>query len=374
MRRIQTKKIVFYLLFVSIVFVSALSRLLFNGLYFNFDFGLYQPDGAHYLYRTLVFLGQDSISASNQATDWYRLNGYKNNIFDPGILRPENFQLWGLVSPRLLYPLLSIPFVWLMGAPGMLVVPMMSYLVLCIICYRITLKYSSQFSALLLVFAVTISPTVLRWMISNITDGLLCALFAVVAYILTIEMSSMKFRIWLVLLILATSLTRFCIPVWIAISVILFINRQRQNSLLVLAVSATLSVPVFLSAPDNALLPGSNPATFWQKVTGLTTSFFRVGFYEIAELAALDRVLLALLSLAVIASIHSVGRIESQYFLGVLLAVWLIGAINGTIGVNFRYQMPVLGFLFWVLAVNFSKFRNWILGYGLNVVGGEAQN
>ena len=83
-RRIQTKKIVFYLLFVSLVFVSALSRLLFNGLYFNFDFGLYQPDGAHYLYRTLVFLGQDSISASNQATDWYRLNGYKNNIFDPG--------------------------------------------------------------------------------------------------------------------------------------------------------------------------------------------------------------------------------------------------------------------------------------------------
>ena len=374
MRRAQAGTIAFYCLLISIVSIAALSRLLFNGLSFNFDYGIYQPDGAHYFYRTLVFLGNDSISASNQVADWYQINGFKNNVFDPAMLRPENTQLWGLVSPRLLYPILSLPFVWLIGAAGMLVVPVISFLILCISCYKLAKNYNSRYFALFLVFTITISPTILRWMISNVTDGLLCAFFALLAYILSRNSSGLKLAVLMLTLIVCTSITRFCLPIWIAVSFVLFFNLQRRIALLTLFTSSLMSIPVFLSAPDDALLPGSNPVTYWEKISGLAISFARVGFYEVAELAALDRVLLALLVLAVIVSISNIRQIESQYFLAVLLSVWLIGAINGTVGVNFRYQMPVLGFMIWVLSVNFSKFRNGGFGNRLNVVGSKTQN
>jgi hypothetical protein len=197
MKRAQIYQLSFYAVLFSIVFISLISRLLFNGLSLNFDYGLYQPDGAHYFYRTLVFLGHDSFSASNQVADWYRLNGIKNNIFDPAILRPENEQLWGLVSPRLLYPLLSVPFVWLFGAAGMLVVPILSFLILSLFCFLFAKNHGSKNFGLILVFAVTLSPTILRWMISNVTDSLLSAIFAATAYVLSLNLSKTRLLTYL---------------------------------------------------------------------------------------------------------------------------------------------------------------------------------
>jgi|694.fasta_scaffold74811_2 hypothetical protein len=374
MKRAQIYQLSFYAVLFSIVFISLISRLLFNGLSLNFDYGLYQPDGAHYFYRTLVFLGHDSFSASNQVADWYRLNGIKNNIFDPAILRPENEQLWGLVSPRLLYPLLSVPFVWLFGAAGMLVVPILSFLILSLFCFLFAKNHGSKNFGLILVFAVTLSPTILRWMISNVTDSLLSAIFAATAYVLSLNLSKTRLLTYLSIFIFCSSLTRFALPIWLAISFVLFLNTKRFIALFTSVASTLISIPVFISAPDDALLPGSNPVTLWEKVSGLAISFLKVGFYEVAELAALDRVLLVMLLSALWAAVIEIKRLESQYFIAVLISVWLIGAINGTVGVNFRYQMPLLGFMFWVLSANFLKFRNWIFGNGLNVIRGKAQN
>jgi hypothetical protein len=40
---------------------------------------------------------------------------------------------------------------------------------------------------------------------------------------------------------------------------------------------------------------------------------------------------------------------SSKLFLLVALAVWLLGAINGVFGVNFRYQLPLVPFIYWVI-------------------------
>jgi hypothetical protein len=370
----KNRAYIFYGLVLIIISVAVLSRLLFNGLVFTYDYGLYQPDGAHYYFRTLVFLGQDSISASNQVVDWYRINGFKNNIFDASIVRPENSQLWGLVSPRILYPFLSIPFVWLIGAPGMLVVPLISFLVLCVLTFRFARISNSYIFVLFVIFAVSISPTISRWMISNVTDSLVCALFAITAYIVSLKLEAGKEIAWLLLLVICSSITRFCLPIWLAIAFVWFLNKRRRDSLLLAAASSIMSIPVLLNAPDDALLPGTNPETFWEKASGLVISLIKVGFYEVAQLMALDRVLFVLLLLAITASIRNLKQVESQYFLLVLLSVWLIGAINGTVGVNFRYQMPVLGFMIWVLSVNFPKFRDWILWDRLNIVSSKTQD
>ena len=103
--------------------LTVISKLKFHGLQNGMDFGIYQPDGALYTMRTLLFLGHDQTEAANQISQWYATNAYKRNDIDPSALIPANNPVWGLVAPRPLYPLLSVPFVWLIGIPGMLVIP-----------------------------------------------------------------------------------------------------------------------------------------------------------------------------------------------------------------------------------------------------------
>jgi hypothetical protein len=60
--------------------------------------------------------------------------------------------------------------------------------------------------------------------------------------------------------------------------------------------------------------------------------------------------------------------------LAVLLAVWFIGAINGTVGVNFRYQLPVLAFACWVILLNSSNFTDWFGGRRVDIERKKAKN
>ena len=71
----------------------------------------------------------------------------------------------------------------------------------------------------------------------------------------------------------------------------------------------------------------------------------RVGFYEISQLVVSDRLLILLLVLATIVSVFNLDRASSKFFWLVLVALWITGAVNGTIGVNFRYQLPLLPFM-----------------------------
>jgi hypothetical protein len=126
--------------------------------------------------------------------------------------------------------------------------------------------------------------------------------------------------------------------------------------------------------PDSAVLPANADAGLISKLILLVGSFFKIGFIEIAQLGAIDRILLATLVVAVAISLLHIGEVSSQYFLSVLISVWIIGAINGTLGVNFRYQLPVLGFACWVILNNSTPFTDWFGGRRINVEGKETQD
>jgi hypothetical protein len=113
--------------------------------------------------------------------------------------------------------------------------------------------------------------------------------------------------------------------------------------------------------PANAVLPGTEPAGLASKILGIFSSLFKITFWEVAQLTILDRVLLAMLMLALAISVLTWREINSQYYLAVLLSVLFIGAVNGTVGVNFRYQLPILGFMAWVLISNSVKARDRVL-------------
>ena len=356
-------------LVASLTTLAILSRLKFNGLVLDFDYGIYQPDGSHYAYRTLTFLGVDANLAATRIVDWYQIHGIKNNSFDASLLSPENTETWGLVAPRVLYSVLSMPFMHFLGIPGMLVIPILSFITLIFAIFKVSELNKKQGLGLLLVIGLTTSPTVLRWMIANITDSLLTGLFAIVILVLANNPSRKVWYLSIGPLILLTSSTRFCLPIWFAIGIFYLINKMRNQSIFIALVSSCAFIPTYLYMPSNAVLPANVDSSGLQKSVQLLFSFFKVGFIEVAQLAALDRILLIILVVALLMSLMNLNQMSSQIFMLILFSVWFIGAINGTLGVNFRYQLPILAFACWAILSNLSQFPDWDVWRRINVVG-----
>jgi hypothetical protein len=365
-RRIQ------WSLVATLTILAILSKLTFNGLILGFDYGIYQPDGSHYAYRTLTFLGVDANLAANRIVDWYEIHGIKNNLFDASLMSPENSGVWGVVAPRVLYSILSMPFVYLFGITGMMVIPTLSFVTLIFAIFRISEIHDRRGIGLLLIIGLTTSPTVLRWMVANITDSLLAGLFGVVTLVLAANLSRKAWYLSIGILILLTSNTRFCLPIWIAISIFYFMNKMRKRGIAISLCSIFASIPTFLFMPSNAVLPAHVDSSEIQKVAQLVISFLKVGFIEVAQLAALDRPLLVILLIALWLSLTNTKQMSSQLFISILFSVWLIGAINGTLGVNFRYQLPILAFACWAIISNLTHSPYWEGVRGINSIGKKA--
>ena len=364
----QTRK---HFVFISILFftwaVTVVARLKFNGLSYGFDYGLYQPDGMHYTFRTLTFLGKSDQVSAQMVSEWYATHAFKFSQINPQDLLPENNRVWGVISPRLLYPILSMPFVAVFGIPGMIAVSAISFLVLLLTVYIIGKKYHQEGFALFIAFLLTTSVTTTRWMISNCTDALLVGVTCIAVLILISGISdNLKLASLSVVSVLGV-VTRFSLPIWLAIAGVLFTYRKIRMAL-ALIVSATLAtIPTYLSQPADAVLPGTKDLSGLDKLVMLPISFLKVAFVEIAQLAALDRVLLLFLLASSAIAILKVRDFENRYFISVAFAVFGIGAINGVFGVNFRYQLPLIPFMAWVVLafasrINFNsdsiRFRN----------------
>jgi hypothetical protein len=245
---------------------------------------------------------------------------------------------------------------------GLLVVPSLSLLLLVLCMYFIARKYSQPNFGLVLGILILMSPTVLRWMVANITDSLFVGLFALVCLVFESKRNNFQLTLMLGFLIILTSITRFATPIWLALALVDFVKGKRVRSLFISATSLVATIPTYLTQPANAVLPREGELTVVQKLIALPQSFGKILFFEVAQLAVLDRLLLIILALALILSVKSIKDETSLRFIAVLLAVWAIGAINGSIGVNFRYQLPVISFACTVLIANSQTLRDWLFG------------
>ena len=353
--------------------IAVASRFIANGMSFSFDYNIFQPDGVLYALRTYMFLGEDQFASAKLIESWYFTHASSGKHFDPESILPQNSPVWGLVAPRVLYPLLSTPFVSLFGIVGLLVIPSLSLLLLVFCIYFIAKKYSQPNFGLVLGLAILMSPTVLRWMIANITDSLFVGLFAVVCLIFESKRNNFQSIFIIGFLIILTSLTRFATPIWLALALVDFVKGKRVRSLFISVTSLIATIPTYLTQPSNSVLPREGELTTIEKLLALPESFGKIFFFEVAQLAVLDRLLLIILTLALILSVKSVRNETSLRFLAVLLSVWAIGAINGSIGVNFRYQLPIISFACAVLIAHSNELRNWFFGAIGNIKRKEAQ-
>jgi hypothetical protein len=181
-----------------------------------------------------------------------------------------------------------------------------------------TQVYKKPWVGFLLVLILCTSPTVLRWMIANITDSLLTGLFAITAVLIAKSYSGKTWALSIVLLICLTSATRFCLPIWLAISFVYFFNKKNSQGLTVLVTSSLASIPALLAFPAVPLVPASSDVQEVKKLLLLPISFIQIGFIETAQLAVLDRLLLIILVMAVVVSITCWRHKSSQFFLSVL--------------------------------------------------------
>jgi hypothetical protein len=339
--------------------LTVVSKIKFNGLVFGFDYGTYQPDGKFYTYMALDFFKHNPAESAKEVVDWYAIHGFKMNTFTIQDLMPQTSYAYPVISHRVLYPLLSAPFVALLGIPGMLVVPALSLLVLLISIQRLASVANKPLIGMLLVLVLINSTTVLRWMIVNCTDSLLAGLFAIVPFcVLKLADKKRVALLYIAVLITLTSATRFILPVWLAILMGLYAkNIFRREVLALTALSVLTAIPALKAQLSTALLPADVATPTYLKIIQLPLVFAKVVTVDILELGVLDRLFLFLLVLTIAQAVRLRYHLSSLMFGLVLFSTYLIGAINGTLGVNFRYQMPVLVFCAWVI-IDAFEYKN----------------
>lgn len=344
--------------------LSLLAKLRANGLVYGLDFGLFHPDGSLYTFRTLTWLGYTQDEAGIKVSEWYANHAVKANQIDPQSLHFEISPHWEIYQLRLLYPALSMPFVFLMGIPGMLVIPSLSMLTLLISTYFIARNLGSPSLGIFFAAFFSFSLTINRWMYINTADSLLVALTCLAVLIIMRDRLTTKLFLCLIFLVILASLTRFSLFIWIAVGLFLAIKKHYAKAIIMTAVAFVSFLPHLLVDYAPAVLASQSQLSLPEKVLQFPYSLIRVGFYEVAQLAVLDRFLLGFILIAILFAAFNHISDSARLFFVVLASLWLTGAINGVIGVNFRYQLPILPFAVWVLVEHrdrlsqgFSKSR-----------------
>jgi hypothetical protein len=326
--------------------VAVVSRLLFNGPILGFDYAIYQPDGANYTFRTLSFLYENPLGAANKVSEWYALNGFNHNIIAPLTLLPENSPVWHLSAPRILYPLLSLPFVAALGISGMLVIPSLALLGIFLIVHQIAKTLMRPELGLLFSIGIASSSTISRWFVANLTDSLLAFL---VGLIIVIEVKSKRLWLWILLvtiIVLLASATRFSVPIFLSLGLGYLLIKEVPKAITLVCSGFIGGLPLLFFNSSSAVLPGSHSDSLLEKLIDLPLHSIKVLVVETGQLVVLDRIFFFLVLFSLFCAFqlrNKVGILTISVFLGVLA----VGFINGTLGVNFRYQLPLVPFMAW---------------------------
>ena len=341
--------------------LDTVSKWKYNGLIYGLDYGLYHPDGSLYTFRTLNWLGHSELDSGTLVSNWYRDHAYKFTNIDPTSLFYKIHPQWDRYLPRIIYPLFSMPFVALFGIKGMLVVPALSMLILMLVVVKVGKSVGQVNLGVVVAILFSFSLTVNRWMFINTTDSLLVGFFSLMLLLIVSKKSGWVWWAPVALIIVLSSFTRVALLGWLGIGLVYFFNKQRARGIYISIISLLSFIPSVLGNTSSAILPNEAEGPLGQKLLAYPKTFIKVGFYEVAQLAVLDRLLLALLLIGLFFAIVNWRKLSSQFYIVELLALWLTGAVNGTVGVNFRYQLTLLPFLGWILVDNWTSSKSFLL-------------
>lgn len=132
------------------------------------------PDSQWYLIYTYRYMGYDDAHGEQIVLDYIR---------EHGKFEPYDY-LWASAPytlsyrPRILLPLLSVPWVALFGPGGIVVVPAVATVVGMYLVYRFATVHASVPASVAAVVLAACSPLIVRWCVGGLTDSLALMLHA----------------------------------------------------------------------------------------------------------------------------------------------------------------------------------------------------
>ncbi len=314
-------------------FAAVLSRLTKNGDVYGLNYDLFQPDGSLYHAYTLYLQGNSWSDSARLVNEFFQSQigiSYLGQTITPVV---QN-----VIFSRPLFSILSFPFVLLLGQYGMLAIPALSYLVVGISLYLVGKKVGRPYLAALLFFTLTLSTSVNRWMVSDLTDGLLVALISVI-YILILYS---RLKTPLIALISLALLTRPSGPLLVALLLPFAFAYRRVSIYLGIAISVFGTLTLAFVSPEAAGTQTSGDYTVYQRIQDFALHAVKVFVVEFGQLFVMDRILFVFIILSIATALLTLRNVYSQSFLALFVACFAMGAWNGALGVNFRYQLPLV--------------------------------
>jgi hypothetical protein len=348
----------YWFLSLSLLILTIIAKIFFlNGAVFDLDYGLFHPDGMLYSFKTLTYLGHSESAAGAEVSRFYLENAVGSPQISPESLFFSNNSNWQIFQLRILYPLLSTPFVYVFGLWGMLAIPVLCFVTFWLfVSVKLRNRYILAFVTLLI---LSTSSTISRWMFSNISDPLLVGLFTLYVWLQPKlnQLSKWANLILTSFFIVATGLTRFSLLIWCAIAVFYLFKRNYFLFFGIGAVSFLTFLPNLLVSFSGAILPAHANSPWYEKLLILPIQLVKMHFVEFGQLFILDRVFFFGLIFSLFLAVVNFRNETSWLLILVFLSLVLTAGINGVLGVNFRYHLPVLPFIVAYLANYLGDFR-----------------
>ncbi|GAA3395691.1 hypothetical protein [Cryptosporangium minutisporangium] len=332
----------------------------------------YGPDSRIYLAWTYWYLGHPQAEAAQLSYDYLATNPGLANCWTcwPEDYRTSFFtgQYAAVVGPRILLPLLSAPFVVLIGPAGLLVVPIIGYALAIVATVVLASRLWGPRWALVAGAMLLLPVSVSRWSVVAHTEGPAFALLTLPLLLLPLaQRVTRKHVAWYVVLVVLGMLNRqfaIALPVAVGAAWLLVAVRDRaiRNPWLPFAVWGSL-VGVGVLAVQMLVSPlifGGEELSLSRRFDDLAGKYF--GTYGVAALPDVvwnivrsdllrvryDLALVALLAAATVAVVWRFRSELSALAAGAFLVVSAINVVEFW-PAAFRYHAPIVPLL--VLAV-----------------------
>lgn len=377
-------------LILTFLALSIATRLFYNGEILGLDYNLHYPDGVCYTAHAYEFAGLSPEAAWQQTlTDYKGVDARYERLQEE--MRPQSCQS---VQARVLYPLLSAPFVSQFHLSGMLIIPILAVLLSFLFLFATLRRMrTSELSIFIGLATLATSSSLLRWNIASLPESLLLLWTSISTYVVFGFLSKKKtrtevtlFLIAIVTLVLLSALTKRSAHFWTilfaTILVIFFNKRQEIARRTLLAISAIIIIVTWIvDRSVGAILGGQN--SLWiattttsclkgekvyadpgnvasaisctdstnSTVENLTKSVVQnvwsFVINEIGQLAVLDRSLFLLCGILIVGTLLNWKSVGPAGQIALLVALLTFGAttLNATLGLNFRLMTPALPYL-----------------------------
>ena len=314
------------------------------------------PDSRYYLGMSLWFGGDSQAQAHSIVQSVARLHGY---------VTPSVQQMfgWGLVQPRVVFPLLAAPFVHVFGSTGLLMVTAAATVALVLVVYFLLARRYGRAISVGVVVLMMASPLIMYFSTAMLTESF-SALWGAISLAVAWRYQRDPRMRWLLVLGAVTAVSAFTrqatfivagafVVAWLLSLVIRSAPRGWGRPALVVGATA-----VILQIVQTIVFPSFSQTAHFETITGtkslgaaiLTTPHLLISILR-ADLDTYfqeDLVVLIVIVLALISLVVFWKRSESHLLLGALIGIALYNVTNGT-PTAFRYSMP--GLIFFLISV-----------------------